>query len=31
MVGKELQGLLNGELNLSLTPEAVVINSMPVN
>ncbi len=26
MVGKELQGLLNGELNLSLTPEAVVIN-----
>jgi ribonuclease D len=26
MVGKELQGLLNGELNLSLTPEAVVMN-----
>ncbi len=26
MVGKELQGLLNAELNLSLTPEAVVIN-----
>lgn len=26
MVGKELQGLLNAELNLSLTAEAVVIN-----
>jgi hypothetical protein len=26
MVGKELQGLLSGELNLSLTPEAVVMN-----
>lgn len=31
MVGKELQGLLNAELNLSLTAEAVVINSMPVS
>ncbi len=31
MVGKELQGLLNAELNLSLTAEAVVINSMSVS
>jgi ribonuclease D len=31
MVGKELQGLLNAELNLSLTAEAVVINPIPVS